>query len=136
MRDYEITVLMLPAEGKVDFMGALLGRVASLLCLMLAICALIVIFEYKYMWHVSGSEYLYLRTGLASGVLAIVSMLFIYPRYAYVVLISLATLSFPAIMGIGRSEISFSPEFFSIVAFHLSFLVYGTILRLRFFGVL
>lgn len=117
-------------------MGVLLGRAASLLCLMFAICVLVFIFEYKYMWHVSGSKYLYLRTGLALGVLAIVFMLFIYPRYAYIVLISLATLVFPVIMGIGRSEISFSPEFFSIVAFHLSFLVYGTILRLRFFGVL
>lgn len=112
----------------------LLGRVASLLCLMLAICALIFVFEYKYMWHVSGLEYLYLRTGLALGVLGIVFMLFIYPHYTYVALTSLATLAFPIIMGIGRFEISFSPEYFSIVVLHFALLVYGTILRLRFFG--
>lgn len=115
-------------------MGVLLGRAASLICLMFAICALVFIFEYKYMWHVSGSEYLYLRTGLALGVLAIVFMLFIYPRYAYIVLISLATLVFPVIMGVERFEISFSREFFLIVAFHFALLIYGTILRLRFFG--
>lgn len=117
-------------------MGALLGRAASLLFLMLAICVLVFIFEYKYMWHVSSSEYLYLRAGLAFGGLAIVFMLLIYPRYTYVVLISLATLVFPIIMGMEIFEISFSPEYFSIVVLHFALLVYGTILRLRFFGVL
>lgn len=83
-----------------------------------------IVFEYKYMWHVTEAQFWILRGGFTAGVLVIIALWVFFPSYVVVAIVGLLTLLFPVILFPILFGVEQSP---SLSSWKLSFVVTATV---------